>query len=101
MLTPSCSYGSGQTDRQTGKQADRQIHTHTYTNTHTHTHTNTHTHTRFANGDVYVGEWQRGMRHGKGKIERGPTSSETNFKGQWEFDRPCAPPGFPFLFFYF
>ena len=38
---------------------------------------------RYANGDKYLGEWEKGKRHGKGTFE----GADGRIAGEWEFDR--------------
>eukprot|EP01034_Spumella_vulgaris_P039602 gene39602-48929_t len=40
---------------------------------------------KYINGDVYVGGWQMGERHGQGKLTR---ADGTVQEGLWEKDEP-------------
>lgn len=45
---------------------------------------------KYANGDIYQGEWVKGKRHGKGELRTKQKSSDQKgtliFKGTWEKD---------------
>jgi hypothetical protein len=45
----------------------------------------------FANGDVYVGGWRRGLRHGQGRITYAPRAGSADFEGEWVDDVPQLP----------
>ena len=39
---------------------------------------------KYANGDIYEGNWKRGLRHGKGKMEM--FNSDKTYIGKWRGD---------------